>query len=83
MARSLKKGPFVDGHLLKKIDAANAGYDGAELLIPSGAIAQPHRDDPVLLATLDDRHGPSSARTKAERTLRRSPAAPPAVARSR
>jgi small subunit ribosomal protein S19 len=24
MARSLKKGPFVDGHLLKKIDAANA-----------------------------------------------------------
>jgi small subunit ribosomal protein S19 len=23
MARSLKKGPFVDGHLLKKIDAAN------------------------------------------------------------
>jgi len=27
MARSLKKGPFVDGHLLKKIDAANAGGD--------------------------------------------------------
>ena len=24
MARSLKKGPFVDGHLLKKIDSANA-----------------------------------------------------------
>lgn len=24
MARSLKKGPFIDGHLLKKIDAANA-----------------------------------------------------------
>jgi len=24
MARSLNKGPFVDGHLLKKIDAANA-----------------------------------------------------------
>jgi len=24
MARSLKKGPFVDGHLLKKIDVANA-----------------------------------------------------------
>jgi len=24
MARSLKKGPFVDDHLLKKIDAANA-----------------------------------------------------------
>jgi small subunit ribosomal protein S19 len=24
MARSLKKGPFVDGHLLKKIDTANA-----------------------------------------------------------
>jgi len=23
MARSLKKGPFVDGHLLKKIDALN------------------------------------------------------------
>jgi len=27
MARSLKKGPFVDGHLLKKIDAANAAGD--------------------------------------------------------
>ena len=24
MPRSLKKGPFVDGHLLKKIDAQNA-----------------------------------------------------------
>jgi small subunit ribosomal protein S19 len=23
MPRSLKKGPFVDGHLLKKVDAAN------------------------------------------------------------
>lgn len=27
MARSLKKGPFVDEHLLKKIDAANASGD--------------------------------------------------------
>ncbi len=27
MARSMKKGPFVDGHLLKKIDAANASGD--------------------------------------------------------
>jgi len=27
MARSLKKGPFVDGHLLKKVDAANANND--------------------------------------------------------
>ena len=27
MARSLKKGPFVDGHLLKKVDAANAAND--------------------------------------------------------
>ncbi|HLV43404.1 MAG TPA: 30S ribosomal protein S19 [Aggregatilineales bacterium] len=27
MARSLKKGPFVDGHLLKKIDAANVSGD--------------------------------------------------------
>jgi len=27
MARSLKKGPFIDGHLLKKVDAANAGND--------------------------------------------------------
>ena len=27
MARSLKKGPFVDGHLLAKIDAANASGD--------------------------------------------------------
>ncbi|HET8984511.1 MAG TPA: 30S ribosomal protein S19 [Trueperaceae bacterium] len=27
MARSLKKGPFVDGHLLKKIDVANASGD--------------------------------------------------------
>jgi small subunit ribosomal protein S19 len=24
MARSLKKGPFIDDHLLKKVDAANA-----------------------------------------------------------
>ncbi|MCL4445566.1 MAG: 30S ribosomal protein S19, partial [Actinobacteria bacterium] len=24
MARSLKKGPFVDGHLLKKVDRLNA-----------------------------------------------------------
>ena len=24
MARSIKKGPFVDGHLQKKVDAANA-----------------------------------------------------------
>jgi small subunit ribosomal protein S19 len=27
MARSMKKGPFIDGHLLKKIDAANATND--------------------------------------------------------
>jgi small subunit ribosomal protein S19 len=27
MARSLKRGPFVDAHLLKKIDAANASGD--------------------------------------------------------
>jgi small subunit ribosomal protein S19 len=27
MARSMKKGPFVDEHLLKKIDAANATND--------------------------------------------------------
>ncbi len=27
MARSLKKGPFVDEHLLKKIDAANVSGD--------------------------------------------------------
>ncbi len=27
MARSLKKGPFVDGHLLAKIDNANASGD--------------------------------------------------------
>jgi small subunit ribosomal protein S19 len=27
MARSLKKGPFVDGHLLKKVDAANSSGD--------------------------------------------------------
>ena len=27
MARSLKKGPFIDGHLLKKVDAANEGND--------------------------------------------------------
>jgi len=27
VARSLKKGPFIDGHLLKKIDAANASGD--------------------------------------------------------
>jgi small subunit ribosomal protein S19 len=27
MPRSLKKGPFVDGHLLKKVDAANSSND--------------------------------------------------------
>jgi small subunit ribosomal protein S19 len=27
MARSLKKGPFIDGHLLKKVDAANSAND--------------------------------------------------------
>jgi small subunit ribosomal protein S19 len=27
MSRSLKKGPFVDGHLLKKIEAASASRD--------------------------------------------------------
>ena len=27
MARSLKKGPFADDHLLKKIDALNASGD--------------------------------------------------------
>lgn len=27
MGRSLKKGPFVDGHLLKKVDAAIASND--------------------------------------------------------
>jgi len=27
MARSIKKGPFVDGHLLKKIDAVRASND--------------------------------------------------------
>jgi small subunit ribosomal protein S19 len=29
MARSLKKGPFIDGHLLKKVDAANEANDRA------------------------------------------------------
>ncbi len=27
MARSMKKGPFIDGHLLKKVDAANESGD--------------------------------------------------------
>lgn len=27
MPRSLKKGPFVDGHLMKKVDAAVANND--------------------------------------------------------
>lgn len=27
MARSIKKGPFVDSHLLKKVDAARASND--------------------------------------------------------
>ena len=27
MARSIKKGPFVDGHLLTKVEAANATSD--------------------------------------------------------
>ena len=28
MARSIKKGPFVDGHLMKKVEAAQAGDNG-------------------------------------------------------
>ena len=31
MARSLKKGPYVDLHLLKKVDAARANNDNARL----------------------------------------------------
>ena len=27
MGRSVKKGPFIDAHLLKKVDAARAGND--------------------------------------------------------
>jgi small subunit ribosomal protein S19 len=27
MARSIKKGPFVDGHLIKKVDSARASND--------------------------------------------------------
>jgi small subunit ribosomal protein S19 len=27
MSRSLKKGPFVDGHLMKKVETAQAGKD--------------------------------------------------------
>jgi small subunit ribosomal protein S19 len=27
MARSVKKGPFIDGHLLKKVEAARTGTD--------------------------------------------------------
>jgi small subunit ribosomal protein S19 len=27
MARSIKKGPFVDGHLMKKVEAAAVGKD--------------------------------------------------------
>lgn len=27
MARSMKKGPFIDGHLLDKVDAANTSGD--------------------------------------------------------
>ena len=27
MSRSLKKGPFVDGHLMKKVEAAQASHD--------------------------------------------------------
>ena len=27
MSRSLKKGPFIDGHLLKKVDEQNAAGD--------------------------------------------------------
>jgi small subunit ribosomal protein S19 len=27
MARSIKKGPFVDGHLMKKVDTARAASD--------------------------------------------------------
>ena len=31
MARSIKKGPFVDGHLMKKVEAAQAAKDAARV----------------------------------------------------
>ena len=40
MARSLKKGPFADESLLKKIDAMNASGDKAVLLKHGLAVLQ-------------------------------------------
>ena len=36
MARSLKKGPFADAHLLKKVDAMNASGDKLNQLLRHG-----------------------------------------------
>ena len=42
MARSLKKGPFADAHLLKKVDAMNASGDN-QLLRHGHAVLQSSR----------------------------------------
>ena len=40
MARSLKKGPFIDGHLQTKIDAMNAGLQPlTSFILPGGNMA--------------------------------------------
>ena len=36
MARSLKKGPFADAHLLKKVDAMNASGDKSVIAVHDG-----------------------------------------------
>ena len=40
MARSLKKGPFADASLLKKVDAMNAAGDQNRLSRPGPAVLQ-------------------------------------------
>ena len=55
MARSLKKGPFADASLLKKVDAMNAaGQNRSRLSRPGPAVPQSFRplsDTPSLFMT--------------------------------
>ena len=49
MGRSIKKGPFVDDHLMKKVDAANASSTIKEV----GEVSRGSKDILVQARTLD------------------------------
>ena len=45
MARSLKKGPFADAHLLKKVDALNAASKTEVIKCPVSALYAERRQN--------------------------------------